>query len=274
MKVSFDIPITHLELTKYNDIDFILPINCENKEYKDFFKNSKKYKILDNGLAEDNQMNFRKLVTLAEELDVNEIVVPDDFESGRKSLKKTTTFIMEYGDRLHNQNIKLMGVVHGKNLIDYLGLLKKLYNNVFIDVIGIPFLLPGIYIDDSLNFSNENFELVYNNTQIYTLGRLMLTKYMYDNNMTDKPVHLLGMNNPIETLYQARYGFVRSIDSASPIAAGIQNIKYGSTGLKEKIRYDKSYYTTTIDKDQMEIVMHNINMVKKWAYVENTNFNT
>lgn len=244
-------------ISSQGDIHLVLAhMVLSNPSYREFYKNEKKYKILDNGAFELRQpLSTRDIIEAAELIGADEVVAPDMFDDGEKSYDLTKSFGTSVRVLSHpkEHNFKIMGVPHGKDFIEWLECFRKLYDNAHIDVIGIGYQSCRVFRhmwphEKSLSLIRSNL--------VHTLS----------SRFTHKPIHLLGGgSNPIEILQYEGMSNVRSIDTCFPFLCGQNGIWFSETTGAE--RPAQATLDLTVDKlsdYQLEVVNANINVMKRW----------
>ena len=109
----------------------------QKKKYTEFYKKLAEqedvYVLMDNGAAENSQLDFEELVAMYNYIEPNEIVVPDTLCDADDSLKKLDRFIRKYSFLPY----KMMAVPQGRNLDEWTYCLKKMLCNGRIHSIGV-----------------------------------------------------------------------------------------------------------------------------------------
>jgi len=183
---------------KHNDLHLLLVHwAMENKEYTNFYRKSKVYKILDNSFYELRKiLPAKELLHWAYILKVDEVVLPDKMYD----YKTTKKLINEFFNNLDFNtflNFKWQAVVCGRT--------EKEIKKCFID-----------YLNDNriniISFSRRG--QVFSN-ECHDNARFRIVKwaceYMIKHNKI-KPIHLLGANG-IKDYYREWPKQVRSLDS-------------------------------------------------------------
>lgn len=99
----------------------------------------KHYKILDNSLIElGKSLNMERLINAADKIKANEIVLPDSFLNGEKTVDLAKESILYLKENNLLGKYKLMAVCHGNNIEEWEKCFNELNNIKEIDVIGIP----------------------------------------------------------------------------------------------------------------------------------------
>lgn len=100
---------------------------------------SSTYKILDNSLIElGGALSMERLVTAADRIHANEIILPDEFKNGAETVRKAKESIEWL--KAHNRlgDFKLMAVCHGATKEEFENCFSQLDAMDEIGVIGIP----------------------------------------------------------------------------------------------------------------------------------------
>lgn len=217
IKMAGIVPQQYIEQIKNDEIHMALAqlINVPGMEtYTRFYKEWRKYYsylILDNGAAEGKTMPIEKIVDKAELIRASEIVLPDVYKNGAKTIEMHTHAIdyllNKYGDK-ESIPFKLMAVPQGNSKDEWMSCAKSLLTTFsdIIDTVGIPKHLI------------ETFE-----NRDGRLEALALLDQETDFNIRDYEIHLLGCwKTPLEVLVVAKAAeqgdipMVRSCDSAIP----------------------------------------------------------
>ena len=253
MKVSHEVPICMLEESRaFNDYDYALVHLFEKyPEYYSFFEESLKMGrevILDNSLYELGEaFNSEKYAEWIEKLNPTYYIIPDAFNDVDKNMTMCVEWMMKYGQDLDS---KCIGVCHG-NTYD-----EMVYNYNFIK-----FRVDKIAFSFMENAFKEFIEIPSGNHDMdMARAREKFIQKMLKENVIDKSIkhHLLGNYVPLEYYQYRDYKWIDSIDTSSPILAGINGIKYSeNTGIEHK---PKGKIIDYIDKDvkNKAIIMYNI----------------
>jgi len=237
MKFSFETPINYLnKIDKEQDYLFILAHHLSNKKYYDYCKNSTKYKILDNGCYElGESIPSKKLLELANEIRVDVIIIPDKLFDKKRSLQLEKEFFKLYNKSFYN--FKLMKVVCGNNLNEYLNSLLEVAEDKNVDIIGLSksrtIIAPNLtylmnYIEDNCKTSQAAF----------------------------KEIHLLGLSHPYELIEASNYNKIKTCDTGLPINFAFKN------KLFPKIKKSNEFIRVSGEELDIEKKL-DVNLVKK-----------
>lgn len=242
MKFSFEIPIHSLEkLDSEQDYLFILGHHLENQKYFDYCKNSKKFKILDNSAYElGESIPPKKLLEYAILLNVNVIILPDKIYDLKRSEQLEKIFFDELTKTKYK--FKLMKVVCGDNIDEYLENLIKSAKNKKYDILG-------------LSQSRNNL------TPNLSFCMKYLTTKVKDFN---KDIHLLGMTTPFEIIEAKQWKQIKTVDTGRPINFAFQNKTLPK--LKKSSEYVKvsGYDIDTLNKLNVKLAKKNIRILKEY----------
>lgn len=254
MDLAFEVPTKHLTtLGQHNDYNFALAHLINDEQYLTHYRESNKYTICDNSAFELNSpLSSEQVVNAAKILDADEIVAPDSFGSAAKTIKATNDFIKYLDSSGNLGKFKVMGVVQGANVPDWINCLVHMRDNKHIDVIGFSYVGCKSFNPD---LANARIQAVHLATHSAT-GNLK------------KTIHLLGMgSNPLELKLQKKISNIRSCDTSLPIVQGLSNNKlHPITGLVgPKLVRPDNYFDTNITEAQMDSIVHNIKTMKQWV---------
>lgn len=200
MKVAFITPTAHLHTHgNFSDYHMILPEQLgtfTDNEYYTFYKSlANGYKILDNGAAEGNQLHPVDLIQLAFEMQVDEIVVPDEMGDARVTMLKAMEF--KHIARRHPTRFKYMAVLQGRTLAQIDECLNMYLTESWIDTIAFPRCL-------------QEYWHPYVRAEFIFYAQKRTRQYK-------KGIHCLGATvYPYEVWKLARLGVVRGIDTCVP----------------------------------------------------------
>jgi len=197
----------------------IAPIALDHSFYANYYKqevSNGKLVILDNGAFElDKPLSTGLLEKALFKTRAQEVVAPDMIGDSSKSLKLLEEFINQLSSR-YLTKVRIQAIIQGHTLEELESHYLRLLNNPYVNTIGI----------------THAFQLVdcFGKTDNRMFSRVMLIDYFRRQHALGnypqiyKPLHLMGMTNPIELFYQyinnIREPFVRSNDSSAPVQYG------------------------------------------------------
>lgn len=259
MKLAFITPISEIELSTCGDILFVLPqISMKSKRYTNFYKKQKKYKICDNGLAENAQVTNEQMMRAAKAVKADEIIAPDTLYDRSDTVRKTKEFIRWLKLKKLLKQFKIMAVPQGKNKEEWIECYKELIKIPEVKVIGFSKLS---IVKCFSNFEGKDKDEI-------SSSRQRCIKYLLKNKLIDfkKEYHLLGRGCPTE-LKNKNYFFIRSSDSCIECLSAMIGFKFdwnkGVDG-KRPNNFD-NYFDRKISKKNSWIVLNNILVTRRFA---------
>jgi queuine/archaeosine tRNA-ribosyltransferase len=252
------VPIPHLKELGYCRVSLVLSHlvgDCDNY-YTEFYRKLSEtgtYTILDNSAYESWQEN-KPLPTLEETLEraklvkAHEIQFLEKFWDGEGTVQLVASWI----DTMSKKELKTYSwhaIVQGKDHQDYVNCFNKLAKMEEVNVIGLPKVVtPHCYseICGTMDLAT---------TRIFAVAELI--------NKTQKPIHLLGLEDPREVLIQRKWGNrIRSVDSSFPVVHAIHGISYSSEGAKYPTNLPRFDFFNKLNKETVERARHNIHVIK------------
>lgn len=251
MKVSFVVGINYPEFSEPGDISFALcDFILKNKQYREYYRSSKKYKITDNMAAENGVSSPVDKVLMATRLvGSDEVWASDKLYDKDETIRLTTEFLSEVTEE-DRKRFKIVGLPQGKNLDEWLKCYNWMLQNNKIDIIGIS------------KYSVEAFS-DYAGTKDFAICRIKCIEYLHNNNLVSKPLHIAGASHLIIHEIQAykKYPTVRSIDSNIAFKLGVHKIRLDECTEEPKERLNHNI--KNLDDKQLETIKFNINLIKR-----------
>lgn len=231
MNFAFETPVEYLkQFDKICDYHFILAQHCKNKDYFNFYRESTKYKILDNGAAElDKSISEEIIIKLAVDLKVDVVVAPDVLYNSVETTIRTTEFLNRFSK--YKTKFKIMAIPQGNSFFNWLDCFLRFYFNLNIDIIGLPYKTLGkIWKEEQKEFSPTK-------ARIFIVNKL-LKKY------NKKPYHLLGLghNGQRDIKNSLGYNNIKTIDTSIPFVYALSD---SNKSCKDWVR--KEYKPLNID---------------------------
>lgn len=206
--------------------------------------------IMDNSLWElGKAMCLEDLMRAVAIVQPQELIIPDMFGKSDETIAMTEKFVGAVGlDRPWKRNFV---VPHGQDRQDWIKCFDYFNNKGYAHVIGLPKVLDDIWEPGG------------------RIGCLAFLEATY-RIRADKIYHALGIrHDPIELLLLAQFKWLRSLDTALPIHAGIQGIQFDSQfGLSRRRpkRPEKYFETKWCHVNQFSTIIDvNIRLTQKWA---------
>jgi len=216
-----------------------------HQKYRDFYRTRSEegdFVILDNGAAEGLEYGAKHLLTLASDLAISEIVIPDTIGDANETLAQA-----QYFARYAHPAFKYMFVLQGSTEEEVMFCLKALDNGnmfTYITTIGIPRHFYSI---------DEGF-------------RVTLTELLIRENFNHKfDIHFLGANAWSKEVKELSYttkeheGF-RGIDTSLPIYMGLEEL---DILIDSYIKRPSDFFTRS--DDNPAVINDNIDTYLNWA---------
>lgn len=173
------------------DLHFVLAQRVlQSETYKDFYAEQDKFKILDHGIYEADLMDFEDTMRIADEISVNEIILPDEIR-----VRTTKEFYVDLVRSLP-ESYQYMVVPQGEDPAEWRESYLELSDIDEVHTMGIPIWL---YKDFGARADVVNY--------MFKKGELNL----------QKEHHLLGLDNYWE-LVSFPSGVIRSVDTSLPFS--------------------------------------------------------
>jgi len=235
MKFCSITPLKDVDLMYENEYVMLLAhLSKIDERYVTFAQNSKRYKIMDNSIIElGSAFSMEDLINEAVKCKVDEIILPDVFQDGPKTIEAVNNSIQWLKDHGLIGHFKLMAVCHGNDIIELIDTFKKLIKIPEVDVIGIPKVITT-----------------------WTKNRVEWADYMA--HFTDKEIHLLGCWENLNEIKQIKPETkIRSMDTCMPALISIYNMRTFDNRKGRKIDLEKD----EVNIEKYRKVMKNINRI-------------
>ena len=251
MKWSFEIPIRYIERLK-SEVDylFILPQHLSNKEYYRIVKEWKGEKYLDNGAYElGESIDTDRYIKIMKDIKPDVVIVPDVLFNYEESKKRREEFLSKVKDI----KVRKIGVIQGKTFDEYIRSYYELLSNKDIDIIGV----------------SRTRDMMWGNSLVF-----------FQNVAIVKPIHLLGLSNPLELTILYRYGsskikirgagkgimdYIESIDTGLPVnfaIVGMEIMKVNMWNEFKRVSGEDIDYEGDID---IGLIKRNIEILKEYV---------
>jgi len=242
MKVAHIVPTALLSLTKFNDYHLILPhLMEEGSDYATFYKEEATgHKILDNGIAEAVDFDWKALLRLAATLQADEVVAPDVMGDRVRTVETVRQFRPL---ALAHPEFKYIGVIQGKSYSDLAAMLAFYEQQEWISVIALPRVLcHSVHKDIRFNFLDA-FE-----KQI---------KERFE------AVHCLGAAsvNPKEVILLSDT-MARGIDTSFPSVMGLDK---RMIDIDPGVTRGQGFFEAKPNPKQLMCIEHNLQQYVEWA---------
>jgi len=215
------VPLPHLELAKDSKKDLLLAGLLDRSEYVNFYKQKIKggsYAILDCGSFETAEIDDYSYLTSAEDLGVQELMVPDVVGDSLKTMNRAKNFL-EHVTTSRLEPFKLEIVPQGSNIDEYLTcltLLMKLtlkHKQLRDVVIGIS-KVSGDIAARSITKTNRCY-----------INRPIIVN-LVEKLFPQTEIHLLGLVDPVELFAYRYHEKITGIDTTAPFNHALLGCSY------------------------------------------------
>lgn len=248
-------PTSNLELMNLGDRFFCLAqlyAKPENFAYRRFFLDKVsegKWVTLDNGAGDHDIINESMLIQITQELQPSEVIPPDILFDGIKTIRNLESFINQMSAHGLLGKVQILGCPQGKNREEWLFAYNYMLQHPNVNTIGMSKIaIPKAFLNSS------------NDTNIME-ARHMCIDYLEANNLLSKPLHFLGMGNPMEFFYYNKIKQARSTDSCNTVWSGMNDIIFHNRQF-ERIPTPKDYFDRMITEEQWENAADNVRWFK------------
>ncbi len=242
MKVAMIPPLGSVGLAE-GDYHLILPQYIDSykrSHYKLFYQETEGYKILDNGAAEGKLASNDRLMEVACEIAVDDIVVPDVLGDAGASYRLATDFQTVAKDY---DWFNYIGVVQGRDRAEIVQSIHLLMDVEYIKILAVPRHLCQ---------------------KVHKYIRYDIVEALYDD-IEDRfeAIHFLGSSAwAKEPVILSDLPIARGIDTSFPIYMGMSGLEIGKDRwIPRPRKYFKENYTS----EQERLARANIDKYRMWA---------
>lgn len=224
--------------------------------YRQFFLNLRKdldnFITLDNGCAEHDLVTEQVLIDVVNELQPNEVIPPDILFDKDKTLESFYSFINKVS------NVDIFACPQGNCLEDWVECYKQMKDNLQTKVLGISKLAVPVCFGNMQKYEQD---------KEIEKSRNLCVDYLSDNGLIDKPLHFLGMGDPLEFCYYQNHKFdnvqqmFRSTDSCYTVLAAYNYIQF-QTNKNPRIKTTEQFYKQTLNNKQIQLAKYNIKFLQ------------
>lgn len=289
MKIALIAPVSHLEFSHvmsdlYMCLHWLYEKNIHYRRFFDQLKaNPARYIILDNGANEGYMAKDQNFIDAALGLRADEIIAPDFYQKGSKTIVETNDFLNKYYET-NKDRLKFMAVVQGKRLSDLSKCYYTFLNDPRISTIGIGYrnLIPAVepfFKDTIKTHLKNNIKVDWLRTKMTKkCFKFMLSRLVFMLNIVDpdelkkngKILHFLGCYNPFElyllnqVLTVKQLKCIRGCDTAIAFQAAQANVRfepsYGVTDKPKKLLE----FETPLSNEEYDLVKKNLKTLAYW----------
>ncbi len=269
-------PFNYLEHSLKGDIHMALThlvLNEDNLEYVQFYRQSNKYKILDNSAFELEELGVglksNLVLKAADIISADEIIATDVLYKAEETIESTINFINDVKNKNKHSDYKIQAVAQGSSKKEILYCFHELMKMNSVNVIGLSKLgIPASYKDHIMEGDVMRSRISFINTIINSKKYKLINSQLQFKDYSPKSLHLLGSDNRgfQELWYYRNIPFIRSMDTSMPIWYAL-NGKYISESenfipelFKEKVDFK---YTEENKKLSSKRIKNNLEKLMK-----------
>ena len=242
MKLAFECPTTLLnEIQPLADFDWILThLVLSDEAYANFYKSSKRFKVLDNSVNENLEpCTLEDIKDASDIVNPDLIVAPDFLGESEKTMESIKEALKLFPKK------SVLPVLQGKDPLEALSMAKQLVEMDF-SLISVPYDICSSR-SDTLNFM--------------AMGRLEVIDTLRLAGINTK-IHLLGVTTLEELSLYDKDTRVVSVDTGSPIVNGLRGIKYFRDTLLDKTTSSMDRMSQG-DPEDLTTAYYNIAMLRR-----------
>jgi hypothetical protein len=259
MRLALIPPFNLLSEATPQKYQLLLPHNFRNHGYARWARNvlddDEQFTILDNGLAEDKQMDDMALLAMASWYEPSELIVPDVLAECAASVRWAKSFVdmvQEAGEE-HPYEGRLAFVAQGKDWQEAFRCAKEYINHPLIGAHANTIMIPRHLV----TAQQPHARLLFAETLHQWMG------------VPEVDIHLLGGSKyfPDELFWAAKdYPFIRGMDTSMPFVFAMHGTLLGESQLRTPPhREDSEAYWYWAAEGQLPVLEHNLNTFRKWA---------
>lgn len=264
MRLGFIAPVQHLqEIDGRSDLHFALGhIARESESYRAYFRQlslAGEHVMLDNGVWElGSPMPVEEYLDIVRDILPLEVYGPDHLYNPDKTLEDTIRFAMKLRQaKLYSNGvpIRVVGVVQGRTLDEWLGCYEAWVKSKWVDTIAIPVLLLDDFCED------VDSKWRWGMTRL----RLMQSVLKHYGDF-EKPIHLTGIDYPFELGAEVyKHPNVRSNDSKGPIVAARYKIRYDPNGVHWPGKMKSTdYFAWNLTETEVKLSIYNMRIMRSY----------
>ena len=193
-------PANYLEMMKDWPFHMIIgPHVLHNKKYRQFYMdNPQLHTMLDNGLWEGEVLTNSKLLKMANDLHVNEIIAPDD-ASTIKTIQKTKRFMKYLDKKGERYDFKIHGAIHGESWDEQLNCYMT-FQELELDIVDLPKMLGSTTRLKWVNAITTDSSL----PRAYTMSIHLLGFYKEELELLKHSAHIRSFDTSVP--FKPKYG--------------------------------------------------------------------
>lgn len=255
MKVAIIAPLKYLQFVDRADIAFALTQFVNNDQsYRDFYKDTQKYTILDNGAAEmGKSADELQVIEAMKKINADEVWAPDELYNSKNTIHRTKLFLENMPNNLIKRTTVAL-IPQGNSISQWITCYKQLLR------------LAEEYLSTYVICMSKYSCRCFGGGSI-SKSRIKCIQYLLKQQLIDNGTkyHLAGAGAEIlqEIAHMRQYPFIRSIDSNIAVKMGIHRRLLGRNNKEPAKRLD--FHLNNLTKDQISCINYNITRVLEAA---------
>jgi hypothetical protein len=224
----------------------ILPSECGDQRYFNFYRNALGYKILDNGAAEGEQLSNDELLYYARAMSVDEVVIPDVMGDAKATTEKAFDFLRFVQDVQVIGDFNWMFCLHGTTMEEIEASLSATQFLPFITTYALPRILASTMDDAEIRI-----------------------KLSHNERVRHKRIHWLGAHSYIDEVLRMPT-WVGGIDTSMPMSlarAGLDIEKDYNTIEAKTLKRGEGFFDWDPQPQSPEFFLaaHNCTVYSEWV---------
>jgi len=243
-RIAHIVPVSHLEQTQNNSYHMSLAhLVGQSETYRNFYRRMSdegKFVIMDNGCAENAQLDVDSLIVAAEQLKPTELVLPDTLYDGASTFAKSTIALERFNNSLSFKP-RYMAVPQGHTVEEWFESAVQLLT-LSVQTIGVSKFLPIITKDPDSRLK----------------AVALLDRYLNEHEeLHNIEIHLLGCDEGPAKMHEIfiRSPYVRGCDSAFAFIAAQAGIMIDRLTLRPEGEID--FLNGNVSKTMLDVAMLN-----------------
>ena len=250
-------PNSNLELIRLGQRAFCLTqLYVKDKNYRNYFKQLKEqgwWITMDSGIGDHNPVTQDVLFEAMKDLRPSEVIPVDTLFNREETLSNLEDFIQRLIKEDLLDQVEIFACPQGKTKNEWLDCYTQLLANHHVKTIGLSKLaIPHAFLG---NASND---------QGIMEARHECVEHLINNNLIQKPLHMLGMGSPLEMIKYRDLNnpLFRSSDSCNSIWSAMNGLDWTKEQF-ERIRTPHDYFDRIMTDEQITLAVKNIQWYKE-----------
>lgn len=269
MKVSFEIPIPHLEeFSESTDYDFVLAHMLSHPTYRSFYSNRRELDpdrlcILDSGMYETDIIPEDYAVSVGL-LSPQIVILPDVWCDAFGTVQASLRFLQHLPHVSTFTDRRYMFVLQGQSVEEVVSCFREFEHHISQQSI---FMVTDIGVPLGIACGGADVRKAdYDVTDLVINGRFEVIKALRSELIeAGLIVHLLSSANPRELGLYREMDFIERVDTGAPWTAAMHGIRYDEkTGEGRKLMKSLDIHREFVG-EELELARHNIEVLRRFA---------